>query len=164
MSRNPRTAVAAVGLSTLSLLAVMSASPAAAAAPTKGDCKQGGHSSLTRADGSGFRNQGACVSHAARGGTLVHRTTVQPTLTTVFSPLTSPTACAVAVKGTGFLPNTDYSLVERRSVNGLEAVGTQVVRTSATGTFQVSGVDVKDVIVTYTVPNVTSVGPKPVTC
>lgn len=33
-------------------------------------CKQGGWQSLVREDGSGFANQGDCVSYAAQGGTL----------------------------------------------------------------------------------------------
>ncbi|MBK8022397.1 MAG: hypothetical protein IPK19_13470 [Chloroflexi bacterium] len=34
-------------------------------------CQQGGWQTLVRSDGSGFRNQGDCVSYAAQGGVLV---------------------------------------------------------------------------------------------
>jgi hypothetical protein len=34
---------------------------------SKDDCKKGGWQNLTRADGSGFRNQGACVSYTNTG-------------------------------------------------------------------------------------------------
>ena len=34
-------------------------------------CKNGGYADYTRTDGSGFKNQGDCVSYVARGGTLV---------------------------------------------------------------------------------------------
>jgi hypothetical protein len=34
-------------------------------------CKQGGWQNLVRQDGTGFKNQGDCVSYAVQGGTLV---------------------------------------------------------------------------------------------
>jgi hypothetical protein len=36
-------------------------------------CQSGGWQHLVRTDGTGFRNQGDCVSYAARGGTLMPR-------------------------------------------------------------------------------------------
>lgn len=35
---------------------------------TKDDCKKGGWADVTREDGSGFKNQGDCVSYVASGG------------------------------------------------------------------------------------------------
>lgn len=37
-------------------------------------CQHGGYADVTRADGSSFRNTGACVSYVANGGTLIPRT------------------------------------------------------------------------------------------
>ena len=69
----PPRRTAAFGLALLLVLAF--ASPAAAARGGNADaaakCEEGGYLNWTRADGSTFRNEGACVSYAARGGTLV---------------------------------------------------------------------------------------------
>jgi len=40
-------------------------------------CKKGGWKKLVRSDGSSFKNQGACVSYAAKGGTPVAKTRSQ---------------------------------------------------------------------------------------
>jgi hypothetical protein len=40
-------------------------------------CQNGGWQQLVRADGSEFKNQGACVSYAAQGGTLKPKQTPQ---------------------------------------------------------------------------------------
>ena len=40
-------------------------------------CQQGGWKHLYRTDGTGFKNQGDCVSYAAHGGTLTTTTTTQ---------------------------------------------------------------------------------------
>jgi hypothetical protein len=58
-------------------LAVVCLSQAAAALAGGGNsanaklCQKGGWQTLVRSDGSSFANQGACVSYAAQGGTLV---------------------------------------------------------------------------------------------
>jgi hypothetical protein len=40
-------------------------------------CQKGGWQTLVRQDGSSFKNQGECVSHAAQGGTLTAKTKSQ---------------------------------------------------------------------------------------
>jgi hypothetical protein len=40
-------------------------------------CQHGGYKSLTRSDGTTFKNTGACVSYAAHGGTLVAKSQAQ---------------------------------------------------------------------------------------
>ena len=62
----------------LALTAALSLVPPAAAmakSPTKDakeSCKKGGWQQLVRSeDGTGFRNQGACVSYASHGGNPV---------------------------------------------------------------------------------------------
>src|SRR5687767_1067107 len=53
---------------------VLGAAPGAGADPGNSaaahSCRQGGYLSLVGSDGTTFRNVGACVSHAARGGTF----------------------------------------------------------------------------------------------
>ena len=65
----PMAAIALALLSTLALagpaLAYSGGNSANSAA-----CEDGGYANWTDADGNGFRNAGACVSYAARGGTL----------------------------------------------------------------------------------------------
>lgn len=43
-------------------------------------CQQGGWQHLYRTDGTGFKNQGDCVSYAAQGGKLMTTTTPQSRL------------------------------------------------------------------------------------
>jgi hypothetical protein len=40
-------------------------------------CQHGGWTNLVRSDGTSFKNQGACVSYAAHGGTLTVRSQAQ---------------------------------------------------------------------------------------
>ena len=40
-------------------------------------CQKGGWKTLIRSDGSSFKNQGACVSYAAQGGTLTPKSPAQ---------------------------------------------------------------------------------------
>jgi hypothetical protein len=68
---------------------------------------EGGYLDWTRADGTLFRNTGACVSYVAHGGTLSPVTTITGTLT-LFSielnPDTPPGWCALRTEATGFPP------------------------------------------------------------
>lgn len=61
----------AFALVALVLTAMLPSVATATEAEVKASCKHGGWQQLVREDGSAFRNQGACVSYAARGGTPV---------------------------------------------------------------------------------------------
>jgi hypothetical protein len=66
-------------------------------------CHQGGWRTLARSDGSTFADEGACVSYAAEGGTLVPRL---PDLVPVPNCTSSTTSagCSVEVKNIGNAP------------------------------------------------------------
>jgi len=91
---------AALGAVTVTMLAIAMLAPAGAAAQGNGQggvkrlaaqaCKHGGWRELQRADGTRFRNQGRCVSHAVRGGVL---SAVAPAVTVTFVPSVDPATC-----------------------------------------------------------------------
>jgi hypothetical protein len=60
-----RFVLAATAMAALAVPAVSMAN-----ADTTAPCKQGGWQNLVRQDGTGFKNQGDCVSYAAQGGLL----------------------------------------------------------------------------------------------
>lgn len=79
-------------------------------------CKQGGWQSLAREDGSGFGNQGECVSYGAQGGILVDVVDVPPAVSISLAHwLDSPVrSCHATISVSGFSPGThDLSLVFR---------------------------------------------------
>ena len=102
--------IALVLLSTLAIAAPALASPggnaggnsAAAAA-----CREGGYRDWTDVAGNAFRNEGACVSYAARGGTLVP--VVVAPFSVVYSSL-GPGVFRATVTGTGLEPSSAYQL------------------------------------------------------
>jgi len=66
-------------------------------------CRNGGHRNWTDADGNAFRNEGECVSYAARGGVLV------PVATGPFSVSYSSIGSGVfraVITGTGLEPSS----------------------------------------------------------
>jgi hypothetical protein len=58
-------------------LSATSGSAGAGNADNAKQCQKGGWTTYTRADGTSFANQGACVSYAARGGSLVPKDRAQ---------------------------------------------------------------------------------------
>lgn len=71
-------------------------------------CQQGGYAYyIDPSTGTPFTNQGACVSNAAQGGTLVP---VPPTSVVLrYAPTGSPNYCTVFVDIQGATPNTQYT-------------------------------------------------------
>jgi hypothetical protein len=70
MSRHALVICLAVGA--LLISAVATAAPVRAANDDAAHlCQQGGYLTLTRSDGTGFKNAGECTSYAARGGQIV---------------------------------------------------------------------------------------------
>jgi hypothetical protein len=70
-------------------------------------CKNGGFVNYTDTSGNAFRNEGDCVSYAARGGILV------PVAVTPFSVVYSsigPGLFRASITGTGLEPNNAYEL------------------------------------------------------
>lgn len=65
-------------------------------------CQKGGWEDLQRSDGTPFANQGACVSYAARGGTLEPKAPRTVTVTFVQGSLGDIGFCGVQVDVTGF--------------------------------------------------------------
>jgi hypothetical protein len=70
-------------------------------------CRHGGYVNWTRADGTTFRNEGDCVSYAARGGVLV-AVDVAP-FAVVYTYL-DPGVFRATVTGTGLEPGSAYQL------------------------------------------------------
>ena len=70
-------------------------------------CQNGGYLNYTDADGNAFRNEGHCVSYAARGGTLVPIATAP--FSVVYSSLVQDWLRAT-VTGVGLEPNSAYEL------------------------------------------------------
>ena len=72
-ARNARRAhpMAAIALALLTSVATALPAMAGGNATASAACEGAGHLDWTDADGNAFRNTGACVSYAARGGTLV---------------------------------------------------------------------------------------------
>lgn len=100
-------------LSTLALAAPVAAQPggpggnsAAAAA-----CEDGGFVNWTDESGNAFRNEGACASYAAHGGTLV-AVVVSPF--SVMYEAAGPNGFRATLTGTGLEPNSGVDLVVTR--------------------------------------------------
>jgi len=73
-------------------------------------CQQGGWMNLVRTeDGSGFNDQGECVSHAAEGGNL-SQAQAPPSVSVSYTPNVDPRFCNVTVNLAYFAANTLYSL------------------------------------------------------
>jgi hypothetical protein len=64
-------------------------------------CQKGGWEDLQRTNGTSFANQGACVSYAAKGGTLVSEQTRTVTVSFI-APIDSSRVCGILVEVTGF--------------------------------------------------------------
>src|SRR5215510_7552110 len=62
-------------------------------------CKQSGWQNLVRQDGTGFKNQGDCVSYAVQGGVLNTKPAAAPEPVKVSEPMFSldVNACSVTV-------------------------------------------------------------------
>jgi hypothetical protein len=104
-------------LSLLVLVAGAVASPAAAAPGGKANgvkaCQKGGWETLARSGDAGtpFVSQKECVSYASNGGTLVpYVPVIQRSLSAVTVQTGDPDYCIAHVTGTGFAPNTVYTL------------------------------------------------------
>jgi hypothetical protein len=99
-------------LSTLALAAPALAKPggnsAAAAA-----CEDGGFVNWTDESGNAFRNEGACVSYAAHGGTLVPVVVVVSPFSVTYEAA-GPNAFRATLTGTGLEPNSGVDLVVTR--------------------------------------------------
>ena len=70
-------------------------------------CQKGGWINLVRTNGTGFTNEEACVSYAARGNTLVQ---APPSVSVSYTPTFDPTFCSVTVNLAHFAANTLYPL------------------------------------------------------
>jgi hypothetical protein len=94
-------------------------------------CQQGGWQDLKGADGTRFKNQGACVSYAAKGGQLVP---LEPNITVTFTS-TGPINCLVDVFLEDFTPNTAFNVVNSvyNVGNGPIFYSTTPVLTDASG-------------------------------
>ncbi len=105
----PLRRTAAIVLAMLSI--VMFAAPALAApggnSAASAACENGGYVNFTDTSGNAFRNEGACVSYAAHGGTLVP-VAVAP-FSVVYSSL-GPGVFRATVTGTGLEPSSAYEL------------------------------------------------------
>jgi len=95
-----------IALATFSLLAVTLAVPVLGAkggnAAASAACENGGYLNWERADGTAFKNEGACVKYAAMGNALVAVAPPAPNLT--LSP-------GEEVTGTPYLKNYDFGLI-----------------------------------------------------
>jgi len=100
---------AAIALAAFSILAfagpALAASGGNSAASTA--CANGGYVNFTDTSGNAFRNEGACVSYAAHGGTLVP-VAVAP-FSVVYSSL-GPGVFRSTVTATGLEPSSAYEL------------------------------------------------------
>src|SRR5262249_26931302 len=104
--RRSLAAAFALSAATLTLL-VVGAPPALAGGGNSGSaelCRDGGWMNLYGTDGAAFVNQGACVSFAARGGTL-SRAHLEP-FTIFYYWVGSYPWRVGGIAGTGFAPNT----------------------------------------------------------
>ena len=104
------TAISLAVLSTLILVAPAMAKPGNAGgnAAAAAACEDGGYLNWTDASGNGFRNAGACVSYAARGGTLAP-VAVNPF--TVSYGASGTSGFRATLTGTGLEPDSSVDLV-----------------------------------------------------
>ena len=102
--------MAAIALALLSTLAL--AAPALANrggnAAASAACEDGGYADWTDAEGNAFRNAGACVSYAARGGQLMP---VEINPFTVSYRASGANGFVATVAGTGLQPDTSADLM-----------------------------------------------------
>jgi hypothetical protein len=103
---------ACVSVALVALSASASGTTSALAAGNSGAnhaCQQGGYLALQRADGTGFKNTGDCVSYAAHGGVLFN-----PTLTLKQTDARGD----YSVVGTGFHANSAITLIRTYQPTG----------------------------------------------
>jgi hypothetical protein len=108
---------AAIALALLTLLAMAApalAKPGAGHAGGNAEaaaaCEDGGYANWVDATGNGFRNEGACVSYAAHGGTLVP---VEPDPVSLFSVSYAPSGTngfVATLTGSGLEPDSTVDL------------------------------------------------------
>jgi hypothetical protein len=127
-------------------------------------CQKGGWMTLQRSDGTQFKNQGACVSRGAHGGTIVP---IAPAVSISFSPTSSPNFCNMTWSLSHFAPNTQYQVFGLGTDGSVRSpLGPFPVTTDSSGAGSVSaGSFVKDhsFSVSAFVGNASS-GPQPVAC
>ena len=103
---------AAIGLAAVLALAV--AVPALATpggnSAASAACEEGGYVNWTDEAGSPFRNAGACVSHAAHGGTLVPVVVVVNPFSVVYRA-SGPNAFQATVTGSGLEPDSGVDII-----------------------------------------------------
>jgi hypothetical protein len=101
-------------------------------------CQKGGYSTLAEAEapGTAFASQDACVSYAAKGGSIVaYVPVVERGINISYTPTGVFPFCNVVVSLTGFEPNTQYTVILHASNPSFDAgiVGTPETTTDATG-------------------------------
>jgi hypothetical protein len=109
--RSRRTAAIALALlSALALAAPAAANPGNAGGNSDASaaCEGGGYADWTDADGNAFRNAGACVSYAARGGTL---TPVSVNPFAVSYRASGAAGFVATVAGSGLEPDTSVDFI-----------------------------------------------------
>jgi hypothetical protein len=109
----------------LMLLLALATAPAAWAAPSGGGkgntaaakaCQKGGWAGLVRSDGTAFTSEEACVSYAAKGGTLQPKPTATLTVTNSIDPVAR--ISEQIITGSGLLP--DSEVLWTQTVEGRE--------------------------------------------
>ena len=106
-------------VATLALVAPVAAKPGNAGGNSAASaaCANGGFADWTDADGNAFRNEGACVSYAAHGGTLVP-VVVEVNPFSVAYVASGPNAFRATLSGSGLEPDSSVDLVITRSGGG----------------------------------------------
>ena len=160
MKRSLHQLAVSVGLAAAVIIGMAPAASAAGNAPAAKACQKGGFGDLVRADGTRFRNVGACASYAAKGGvpTRPAGITVKLQLFTY-----SGGVCVVDFRFTG-APDTVYTILTRHVDTLTDATQSEPARTDATGRYQQTRLyGNNSILISYTVNGVTT-GLEPVTC
>jgi hypothetical protein len=147
----------------VSLLTLGGTAPAATAAgnaPAAKACQKGGFAKVVRTDGSGFRDVGACVSYAAKGGVL-EPVGVRDLKVDLFRR--SGSTCWANFGFTGGVPNTPYTLVTRQVTTLTDSTNSIGIFTDATGSYAQTRFYERGGSVSYTVDGATT-GLVPITC
>ena len=108
-ARTPRPA-AAIALALLAMIATSLPAMAGGNAAASAACEGTGYTGWTDTEGNAFRNAGACVSYAARGGTLVP-VVVDTNPFSVRYSAASANGFMVTVTGSGLEPGSPVDVI-----------------------------------------------------
>ncbi len=102
---------AAIAFALMAMIATALPAVAGGNASASAACEGTGYLDWTDADGNAFRNAGACVSYAARGGTLAPVVVDEIDPFSVAYSVSGANAFTITVTGSGLAPNSPVDVI-----------------------------------------------------